>query len=171
MSGMTVSKLKSSLYNVFLEWPRPGGQQIIIYCLCLKLFAQMIQMATQKGFLVFVFCIFFWFFETGFLCVALAVLKLRNLPASASQGLGSKASATTAQQRVFFPKKTAVVYKTDVPQVTTYSDHPLALQPLLFLHSTTATLSLACLWRAFWGAAWQESDTGQGQGNGLQAGI
>jgi hypothetical protein len=28
------------------------------------------------------------FFETGFLCVALAVLKLRNPPASASQVLG-----------------------------------------------------------------------------------
>jgi hypothetical protein len=45
-------------------------------------------------------------FETGFLCVALAVLELtlvdqaglelRNLPASASQVLGLKACATTA---------------------------------------------------------------------------
>jgi hypothetical protein len=44
------------------------------------------------------------FFETGFLCVALAVLELtvdqtglelRNLPASASQVLGSKVCATT----------------------------------------------------------------------------
>ena len=33
--------------------------------------------------LTFFFCLFF--FETGFLCVALAVLELRNLPASASQ--------------------------------------------------------------------------------------
>jgi hypothetical protein len=38
---------------------------------------------------------FFWFFETGFLCVALAVLELRNPPASASQVLGLKACATT----------------------------------------------------------------------------
>jgi hypothetical protein len=44
-----------------------------------------------------------FFFETGFLCVALAVLgslcrpglKLRNLPASASRVLGLKACATT----------------------------------------------------------------------------
>jgi hypothetical protein len=34
---------------------------------------------------------FFWFFKTGFLCVALAVLKLRNLPVSSSQVLGLKA--------------------------------------------------------------------------------
>jgi hypothetical protein len=32
-----------------------------------------------------------FFPETGFLCVALAVLELRNLPASASQVLGLKA--------------------------------------------------------------------------------
>jgi hypothetical protein len=48
----------------------------------------------------------FCFFETGFLCVALAVLelthleqavlKLRNPPASASQVLGLKVCATTA---------------------------------------------------------------------------
>jgi hypothetical protein len=37
------------------------------------------------------------FFETGFLCVTLAVLELRNLPASASQVLGLKACATTAR--------------------------------------------------------------------------
>jgi hypothetical protein len=51
-----------------------------------------------------VFC-FFWFFETGFLCIALAVLthsvdqaglELRNPPASASQVLGLKAYVTTA---------------------------------------------------------------------------
>jgi hypothetical protein len=46
-------------------------------------------------FFVFCFLFFFWFFETGFLCVALAVLalthfvdqaglELRNPPASAS---------------------------------------------------------------------------------------
>jgi hypothetical protein len=50
------------------------------------------------------FC-FVLFFETGFLCVALAVLELtmasglelRNLPASASQVLVLKACATTAR--------------------------------------------------------------------------
>jgi hypothetical protein len=47
--------------------------------------------------------IYFWFFETGFLCIALlavleltlADLELRNPPANASQVLGLKASATT----------------------------------------------------------------------------
>jgi hypothetical protein len=39
----------------------------------------------------------FFFFETGFLCAALAVLELRNPPASASQVLGLKAWVTTAQ--------------------------------------------------------------------------
>jgi hypothetical protein len=48
--------------------------------------------------------LFFFFFEIGFLCVALAVLELtvdqaglelRNLPASASRVLGLKACATT----------------------------------------------------------------------------
>ena len=37
----------------------------------------------------------FFFFETGFLCVALAVLELRNPPASASRVLGLKACTTT----------------------------------------------------------------------------
>jgi hypothetical protein len=58
--------------------------------------------------------VFVWlvgFFETGFLYVALAVLELtvnqadlelRNLPASASQLLGSKACATAAQLLVCF---------------------------------------------------------------------
>jgi hypothetical protein len=50
------------------------------------------------------FCFGFWFSETRFLCVALAVLeltldqaglKLRNSPASASQVLGLKACTTT----------------------------------------------------------------------------
>jgi hypothetical protein len=54
-----------------------------------------------------IFC-FVLFFETGFLCVALAVLdhsvdqaglELRNPPASASQVLELKACATTAWQR------------------------------------------------------------------------
>ena len=39
----------------------------------------------------------FFFFETGFLCVALAVLKLRNPPASASRVLGLKVCNTTAR--------------------------------------------------------------------------
>ncbi len=59
------------------------------------------------------FCCLFvcLFFETGFLCIALAVLELtlfwnsvdqaglelRNPPASASQVLGLKVNATTAQ--------------------------------------------------------------------------
>jgi hypothetical protein len=43
------------------------------------------------------FFYFFWFFETGFLCVALAVLELRNPPASASQVLGLKGFTTTAR--------------------------------------------------------------------------
>jgi hypothetical protein len=53
-------------------------------------------------FLKFLFVLFCLFFETGFLCVALAVLidqaglELRNLPASASQVLGLKACVTTA---------------------------------------------------------------------------
>jgi hypothetical protein len=38
---------------------------------------------------------FGFFFEAGFLCIALAILKLRNPPASASQVLGLKACATT----------------------------------------------------------------------------
>jgi hypothetical protein len=41
--------------------------------------------------------IYLFFIETGFLCVALAVLELRNLSASASQVLGLKACATTAR--------------------------------------------------------------------------
>jgi hypothetical protein len=56
--------------------------------------------------------VWFWFFETGFLCVALAVLELtlldqaglelRNPPASASQVLGLKACATTPGCFVLF---------------------------------------------------------------------
>ena len=61
-------------------------------------------------FFVFVFVLFVYLFvfKTGFLCVALAVLepsvdqaglKLRNPPDSATQVLGIKVCATTAQQR------------------------------------------------------------------------
>jgi hypothetical protein len=55
-------------------------------------------MLKQEGYKVFVWVFFFFFFflETGFLCIALAVLELRNLPASASQVLGLKACAITA---------------------------------------------------------------------------
>jgi hypothetical protein len=52
----------------------------------------------------FFFLFFVWFFKTGFLCITLAVLelKLRNLPASASQMLGLKACTTTAQLNIHF---------------------------------------------------------------------
>ena len=39
----------------------------------------------------------FFLFETGFLCVALDVLELRNPPASASRVLGLKACSTTTR--------------------------------------------------------------------------
>jgi hypothetical protein len=68
----------------------------------------------DKGFFVCLFFVLFcfWFFETGFLCIILAVLdfvdqaglELRNMPASASQVLESKACATTAR-RVFILDK------------------------------------------------------------------
>jgi hypothetical protein len=45
------------------------------------------------------------FFETGFLCVALAVLELRNLPASASRVLGLKACTTMPSGMINFLKK------------------------------------------------------------------
>jgi hypothetical protein len=41
-------------------------------------------------------------FETGFLCIALAVLKLRNPPASASRVLGLKVCVTTPGPFYFF---------------------------------------------------------------------
>jgi hypothetical protein len=55
--------------------------------------------------------LYFCFFETGFLCVALAVLelsvdqaglKLRNPPASASQVLELKVCASIARQNSLF---------------------------------------------------------------------
>jgi hypothetical protein len=55
----------------------------------------------------------FLFFKTGYLCVALAVLELRKLPASASQVLGLKACATTAQLPSFF--KGTMMEKGDCP--------------------------------------------------------
>jgi hypothetical protein len=47
--------------------------------------------------LLFIFFILCFFFEIGFLCVALTVLELRNMPSSASQVLGLKVCTTTAQ--------------------------------------------------------------------------
>jgi hypothetical protein len=47
----------------------------------------------------FFFFFFFWFFETGFLCVALAVLELRNVPASASRVLRLKAWLCSFKKR------------------------------------------------------------------------
>ena len=45
----------------------------------------------------FLFIYLFWFFETRFLCIALAVQELRNPPASASWVLGLKVCPTTAR--------------------------------------------------------------------------
>jgi hypothetical protein len=50
-------------------------------------------------FIFFIYFGVFWEFKTGFLCVALAGLELRNLPASAFQVLGLKAWATTVRIR------------------------------------------------------------------------
>ena len=61
----------------------------------------------------------FLFFNTGFFCIALAVLELifvdqaglelRNPPASASQVLGLKVCATTAQVKRFSLAREAVI--------------------------------------------------------------
>jgi hypothetical protein len=63
--------------------------------------------------------LFIMFLETGFLCIALAVLELifvdqaglelRNPPASASQVLGLKVCATTAQVKRFSLAREAVI--------------------------------------------------------------
>jgi hypothetical protein len=69
----------------------------------------------------FQFFFFFWFFETGFLCVVLAGcsgtrsvhqagLELRNPPASASQVLGLKACATTPGPFLLFFKFIFIFY-------------------------------------------------------------
>ena len=44
----------------------------------------------------------FLFFDKGFISVTLAVLQLRNQPASVSQMLGLKSGTTTAQPKGFF---------------------------------------------------------------------
>ena len=70
----------------------------------------------MSRFLLLIFCLFVWlvfvfcFFETGFLCIALAVLELnfvdqaglelRNPTASAARVLGLKACATTARLKI-----------------------------------------------------------------------
>jgi hypothetical protein len=56
----------------------------------------------DDGYLQEVFLFFGVFFETGFLCIALAVLELRNPPASASQVLGLKVRTTTTPAGVYF---------------------------------------------------------------------
>jgi hypothetical protein len=71
----------------------------------LSLFLVILGLLLSFGFLVLFVCLFLIvFFETGFLCIALAVLELtvdqaglelRNLPASASQEMGLKVCATT----------------------------------------------------------------------------
>ena len=58
-------------------------------------FTQDTAVGHQGNSLLFLF--FFWFFETGFLCVALAVLELthRHPSASASGVMGLKTHVTT----------------------------------------------------------------------------
>jgi hypothetical protein len=53
-------------------------------------------------FFFFFFFLVFCFLETGFFCVALAVLELRKPPASASRVLGLKTCATTPGSSVSF---------------------------------------------------------------------
>jgi hypothetical protein len=57
-------------------------------------------LATNHSFFCLFFCLFL-FFETGFLYVALAVLKLRNLSGSASQVLGLKVCDSTPNLNQF----------------------------------------------------------------------
>jgi hypothetical protein len=49
-------------------------------------------------------------FKTGFFCVALAVLELKNPPASASQVLGLKARTTTPGATDIFKKVKSMKY-------------------------------------------------------------
>jgi hypothetical protein len=73
------------------------------YFLFLFLFCFLVLFCFVVWFLVFGFWVF-WFFdflETGFLCIALAVLELRNPPVSVSRVLGLKACTTTAQLSYF----------------------------------------------------------------------
>ena len=72
--------------------------------------AQPVLLTTELSLQPWTHVFFFGFLETGFLCIALAVLEthfvdqagleLRNAPASASQVLRLKACATTAQQKI-----------------------------------------------------------------------
>jgi hypothetical protein len=75
---------------------------LVYLCVCVCGFFFLLFFLFWFGFLVF--------FETGFLCIALAVLdfvdhaglELRNPPAFASQVLGLKACTTTAQLLLCF---------------------------------------------------------------------
>jgi hypothetical protein len=85
---------------------RPGWPQIqrctFLYMESagIKVCATMLSHPVSLSFFLSFF--FFWFFETGFLCIALAVLELRNPPASASRVLGLKACATTPTLPSYF---------------------------------------------------------------------
>jgi hypothetical protein len=92
-------------------------------------------------FFVFCFCFCFVFFvfdfcfvvvvvvvvvvETGFLCIALGVLKLRNPPASTSQVLGLKVCATTPGLSLIF--KVKHVYDIETIKVCSYAHLSLEL--------------------------------------------
>jgi hypothetical protein len=63
------------------------------------------EISSQLSRIFISFCLFVClYFETGFLCVAPAVLELRNPPASASQVLGLKACATMPGLNFYFFK-------------------------------------------------------------------
>jgi hypothetical protein len=87
--------------------------------------------------------IYFWFFETGFLGVALAVLELtfvdqaglelRNPPASASRVLGLKARTTTAWRLL---KSFCLLFQTPEPQGDSFDKSPFSAPMLLCTFST-----------------------------------
>jgi hypothetical protein len=87
---------------------RPKEELVfLLYCLILLLAFSLNKRAS---------ILFFYFFETEFLCVALAVLELRALPAFASQVLGLKVCATTTWPNVFnfkilFPMLSSFIYQ------------------------------------------------------------
>jgi hypothetical protein len=85
--------------NMSLQFYRKDGHSSFCQVFC------MVFLVFFGFFGFFGFFWFFWFFETGFFCVALAVLELnldqaglelRNPPASASRVLGLKPCPTTA---------------------------------------------------------------------------
>jgi hypothetical protein len=95
-------------------------------------------------FLSFFFFFSFLFSKAGFVCVALAVLELRNPPASASQMLGLKACATTGQlEGPFFnkanAKRTALGnYRSDLKTSSIngpfFTNHSIYLQTIEYHH-------------------------------------